>query len=765
MTSDDAFLKKLRVAFVEEAHEQIDHISSCLTSLQSVIDESERRNLVETVFREVHNLKGSARAVNLSHLEAVCQSLEDVLATIKRKERKLNTKTLDTLLSVVDAISGILTTFASAQEAETGTALNLQLEKLKEVEKVEKEEKEEIDNVDSLLRPLPVAPQAGSISSTSQSMPGEPAARESVRISSARLDQLLMRAEDMLSLKVMVRQQSQDLQTLDYRFNPYGREWTKLYSELRAARELVRHAEISAEHIFVGAVLTKTVDFMDWQQMQYCALTNQLAVLKKSSVANYRIANTAVDSFLEDTKRLLMMPSAVLFDMVPKMVRDLGRELGKDVEATVTGSHIQMDKRVLAQLKDPLVHILRNCVDHGIEAPDQRTTSGKRARGTISLSVKQIETNTVEIVIADDGGGINLEKIAQKAVENKLLSEETLAQMNEEEIISLIFESSFSTSDSISEISGRGLGLAIARDNIVKLGGRLIVQTIKGQGASFHIVLPVTIATFRGVLIKCAGEILVVPTNELHKVTKVRTTEIKQTELGDTITVDGRDIAIVRLDNILQLPTSAQRQQPYHLVMILHSAKQTIAFVVDDILDEQEVLVKQFSKPIVRARHLSGVTILGNGKPAAILNVGDVIKTASKFAREHKGTVSDISSRKKYILVVDDTITARMLIRTILESAGYKVKTASDGQEALTLLSEQRFDLVLTDIEMPIMNGLELTKAIKGKEALAKTRVVLITSMTDSEFRKKGEDAGADAFFVKSSFDQSNLLDVIKNLI
>ena len=236
----------------------------------------------------------------------------------------------------------------------------------------------------------------------------ETASRESVRISVGPLDQLLMRAEDMLSLKVMVRQQSHDLESLNLRFNPYGREWTKLYTELRAARELIRHGEISPEHIFIGAILTKTLDFMDGQQLQYSALSNQLSSLKKSSLANYRIANMAVDNFLDDTKRLLMMPSSVLLDMVPKMVRDLGRELGKDVEATTSGGDIQLDKRVLAQLKDPLVHILRNCVDHGIEAPDKRQAAGKKRRGTISVTVKQRETNTVEILLSDDGGGINL---------------------------------------------------------------------------------------------------------------------------------------------------------------------------------------------------------------------------------------------------------------------------------------------------------------------------------------------------------------------
>lgn len=253
------------------------------------------------------------------------------------------------------------------------------------------------------------------------------------------------------------------------------------------------------------------------------------------------------------------------------------------------------------------------------------------------------------------------------------------------------------------------------------------------------------------------------PTTDIERVAKVRARDVKRSELGSSIAVDGHEIPLIRLDYVLDLQSTSSRVLPFHLIMILRSSKQTMAFIIDEVYEEQEVLVKPFTKPIIRARHLSGVTILGNGKPAPILNVADLIKTATKLSSQTVST--PVVIKKKLVLVVDDTITARMLMRTILESAGFAVKTASDGQEALAILQREKFDLIVTDIEMPNMNGLQLTQAIKSDAQLATTPVVMITSMTDAEFRRKGEEAGADAFFVKSSFDQRNLLDVIKNLV
>ncbi|MBS1954079.1 MAG: response regulator [Cyanobacteria bacterium SZAS-4] len=855
-SSEEAFLKKLRAAFVGEAHEQIERISSGLSQLTSIADELARQVIIENTFRELHNMKGSARAVNLLTLEAVCQLLEDVFAELKREERKVTPRLMDVLHESVDSVSGVLTKLEADESFQESADLEGVLERLQknleisdkksadhvrseqshsepsrtepsrseqsrseesrleqsrseqeqsivELSRTETNEKqkspdEKEESAESILNSFAFDPTwqesttQGALQDALKTIPqGSPdsllpgshassglfstppqsfttastidSTRESIRIPAARLDELLMRAEDMLSLKIMSRQHNHDLNNVGFKFDHYTRDLSKIYADVRAARQLIDRDLASVEELFIESVLGKVLEFLDLQQQQLSALSAQLTTLKTGSLNDYRVASSTVDTFLENTKKLLMMPASTMLELMPKLVRDLARELGKEIDLTISGSAIQLDKRVLAQVKDPLVHILRNSIDHGMEKPEARAESGKSPRGTLTISVLQQEGNTVEIVVTDDGAGINIERVKEIAVKNNLIDRQRADAMTDEEAIPLIFQSSFSTSSTISEISGRGLGLAIAKENIEHLGGRLIVESRRGLGTTFRIKLPVTVATFRGVLIKCSDEILIVPTSDMERLVKVKKEQVKTSDSGQTIEVDGQEVPFLRLNHVLELPTSPANST-HHLVMVLRHSEAKCAFEIDDVLEEQEILVKKLAKPLVRVRNVAGVTVLGSGKPSAILNVSDLLKSATKMAALKVRPETDKTpAAVKRILVVDDTITARILMKNILESAGYLIKTANDGAEALKLLEKEQFDLLVTDIEMPKMNGIELTAAVR--ERGQSVPIILVTSMTDQHFREKGTEAGADAFFVKSSFDQNNLLDVIKRLI
>lgn len=840
-SSEDAFLKKLRGAFVGEAHEQIESISSGLSQLGVTTDQAARQQIIENTFRELHNMKGSARAVNLLALEAVCQSLEDVFSQFKKSELEVTPELLKGLHKAVDTISSVLTkleyseTFEQTNELDglvediaalsggpasgdpTSVTTDVQISmptvgisdwandlplwndpnnspSADPVSQIEDTPEailnsflfdsswQESSTPSVLFEGIPVSSTSASISSSSNSAPVVPPAaalfeatapmlgtttaessRESLRIPAARLDELLMRAEDMLSLKLMSRQHNNDLNNVGFKFDTYARDLSKIYADIRTARQMIDKDEASSEQLFVESVLTKVLDFLDTQQHQMSALSAQLTAMQTMSLNDFRIASNTVDTFLESTKRLLMMPASTMLEVMPKMVRDLSRELEKEIDLTITGGTIQLDKRVLAQVKDPLIHILRNSIDHGMEKPETRIKSGKSPRGSLIISVMPEEGNTVEIVVTDDGAGINIERVKEIGIKNGLVDQATASSMTDAEAIALIFQSSFSTSSTVSEISGRGLGLAIAKENIEKLGGRLFVESRRGLGTSFRIKLPVTVATFRGVLIKCSDETVIVPTSDMERLLKIKQDQVKVHENGRAIEVDGREIPLLRLDDILELPLSTVRPAQ-HLVMLLRHNESLCAFEIDDVLEEQEVLVKKLAKPLVRVRNVAGVTVLGSGKPAAILNVHDLLKSAAKASElKTQRLMPSLKVAKKRILVVDDTITARILMKNILESAGYSVKTANDGTEALKLLEKDSYDMLVTDIEMPKMNGIDLTTAVR-KNGLT-LPIILVTSMTDQQFRERGTAAGADAFFVKSSFDQNNLLDVIKQLM
>ena len=343
--------------------------------------------------------------------------------------------------------------------------------------------------------------------------------------------------------------------------------------------------------------------------------------------------------------------------------------------------------------------------------------------------------------------------------------------MGEQEALALMFRPDVSTSPVITEISGRGLGLPIVKEKVEKLGGRVVVETRPSLGTTFRLLLPLTLATFRGILVESAGQLFVVPTANVERIVRIKNADVKTVENRQAIRLNDRAVSLVRLDEVLELRVSAGAPDPqaYFPATVLAVGEQRIAFQVDAVLNEQEVLVKSLGKPLSRVRNIAGATVLGSGKAVPILNAADLIKSATRLAPKLAGPAEAAAADRKAeagsILIVEDSITARMLVKSILESAGHRVKTAVDGLDGLTMLRTEDFDLVVSDVEMPRMNGFDMTARIRADKRLANLPVVLVTALASREDRERGVDVGANAYIVKSSFDQSNLLDVVRRLI
>ncbi|MGC3989566.1 MAG: response regulator [Chthoniobacteraceae bacterium] len=339
----------------------------------------------------------------------------------------------------------------------------------------------------------------------------------------------------------------------------------------------------------------------------------------------------------------------------------------------------------------------------------------------------------------------------------------------------LIFRSEVSTSPMITRVSGRGLGLAIVREHAEKLGGRVSLENRPGQGTSIRITIPIALATFRGILIESGGRQFVVPTMQVERVIRYQASEVQTVENRETLSLGGRTLALVRMDDVLEImhmePVKAAERAT---AMVLGSGEQRVAFAVDAVLDEQEVLVKRLARPLARVRNIAGVTVLGNGQIAPILNVADLLKSAKRAgiarpvqsdAGKKSAVAAPSSPPKVSILVAEDSITSRMLLKGILEAAGYAVQTTVDGMEAYSALREGTYDLVISDVEMPRLNGFDLTARIRADRKLEKLPVILVTALETREDRERGIDAGANAYVVKSNFDQSNLLEIIRRLV
>lgn len=758
-TSEIEFYRNLRSTFAIEAHDNIRNLSSLIIELETAEESKERKTIIETIYREFHSLKGAARAVDISEIETICHMLENIFSDIKKEVLSISVEMFDIFNKVLDILEEILS--LDIEESFDISELMKELENIRynsEIENIstttQKERdfgcKEvskdiEINTVESeaalckevsidigIEKEQEIASKDLSdkviIENVQVKKTKHDNGMEQIRVSKGKLDSILLQGEEMLYTKLSIKQRENEIR------------------EIKAFLE-------------------------DWKQKNKCDDLNDLDKridnLLISTVSEAQIVETMLNRFIEDVKDLMLMPFSSIIDIFPKMIRDVSRNLGKEIEFSCSGVEFEIDRRILEELKDPLIHIIRNSIDHGIESLEERKKNNKNSKGTISLNILQIGSSHVKIQIIDDGAGIDVEKLKNIAIKNKILSENEIVQLTDHDARMLIFKSGMSTKDIITDLSGRGLGLAIVREKIEKLEGSIFVTSENNKGTVFEIILPITISTSRGILIKVLKHDFVVPTSKVEKVIRVDKGLIKIIENRATITLDGHIIPIVRLQDILQIKGSKENEDDKFIsLIIVNELEKKIAFSVDEIVVEQEVLVKQFNKQFAKVKNIYGATILGTGEVVPILEVQDLIKSSLSST----GSALNIrknkeESNKKSVIVVEDSITSRTLLKNVLENNGYKVKTAVDGIEGWKAIKSEAFDLIISDVEMPRMDGFELTSKVRGDEETAEIPVVLVTSLDSKEDTERGIEVGASAYIVKSNFQQNNLIEVIKKLI
>jgi len=763
---DEEFIKRLRETFNVEAEEHLQVISSMLLELEKSPPPERRAVVIETVYREVHTLKGAARAVDMPDVETICHALESIFSDWKSKRSSPVPEGFDVMHHALDAMRTHLSP-ATEKGADQHRQRNELIQRLHQLQSqrptVVSEERADV-------QPPPAAPTPALAAAAAHAESEKAVIADTVRVSIAKLDARLLEAEDMLVIKAMSAQRALELRELTAQFDQWWKEWGKVSAEIRTLRQAIDRKHKTGDTSRPVAASSALVNFLDWNGDYFRSMESRLTVLAAQADQDRHGVNKRVDDLLADSKKLLMLPFATVAGSFPRLVRDLCRDQGKDAELVINGGDVEIDKPILEEIKDVLIHALRNCVDHGVEKPAERTRQKKPARATIIVSVSQVNGSKVEIAVSDDGAGIDVEQVKSSAIRHGVLSQAEAAKLTESEALELIFQSDVSTSPMVTSISGRGLGMTIVRSKTEKLGGKVTIESKRGVGTTLRMLLPLTIATFRGILVRSSGQIFVVPTVNVERVLRIAHKDIHSVENRETVSLQGRPVSLARLDTVLELPPTSVRQDDSSFVpiVVVQSVGQRIAFAVDEVLHEEEVLVKPLGKVLVKVRNLSGATVLGSGKAVPVLNVTDLIKSArrrgSSLARAEAADAPTGTLLKK-VLVVEDSITSRMLLKGILESAGYQVKTAVDGMDAFTVLREGPFDLVVSDVEMPRMNGFDLTRSIRADKRLAEMPVVLVTAMEAREERERGIDAGANAYIIKSSFDQSNLLSVVAKLI
>ena len=433
----------------------------------------------------------------------------------------------------------------------------------------------------------------------------------------------------------------------------------------------------------------------------------------------------------------------------------------------ISGDEIEIDRVVLDGIHDPLIHLLRNALDHGIESPQQRTAKGKPAEGKLRVSVSS-EGSQAVMTVQDDGDGISVERIAASARKKKIISEAELAAMGRDDILGLIFRPGFTSKEIITNISGRGVVLDVVVANLRKLEGSVQVETDEGKGTRFILRLPITLATDHGVLVRSGGSVFAIPTSAVDRIMDIRPEQILEVEASHAILYNGRTIPLRDMATTLQLEARERINQKMLPVVIIAKGWDSVAFLVDEIIGEREIVVKPFRPPLLAVRNVTGGTLTGSGEVIMVLNPSDLVDSAMHGNLAHMRSPGDEADIEKVpqVLVVDDSITTRTLEKSILEHAGYKVTVAVDGKQAWDILQmEHDFSLVISDVEMPLMNGFELTELIKQSELLKHLPVIIVTSLAKEADRRRGIEVGADAYIVKGQFETKILLDVVKQLI
>ena len=756
------FLKRLRETFRLEAQEHLKQMTAALLELEQMPSAQKQQPIVEHVFREAHSLKGAARAVNMTGIEEVCEDLENVFASWNHRELTSSPELFDVLHRVLQSLD----LSVAASDSEFGPGSQLQLGELrKRMERIldaprESVEQKSFSEEDRGQRET-VSPET-IVWSTGEKQ----ATAETVRIATAKLDAVFLKTEELLSLKAAAGQHAAELREIGAGLPEWKTQWTRILPAVAAVRGGL--AKNPQESLGQDGNLDKICEFLARSHEFVTELSYKLALLEKTAQQDRRMLAGMVDNLLADVKKLLMLPFSSVLEAFPGLVRDVSRQQGKEIDFKIEGGETEIDRRILEEIKDPLTHLIRNCIDHGIEKPAERTEKMKSPRGLIKISVRPSDSGKAEVLVSDDGKGIDPAVVRASAVKGGLITQEQAESLSDREAFGLIFRSGVSTSPAITDISGRGLGLAIVREKAEKLGGTVSVESDPGARTAFRMLLPLSMATFRGIPVRVDEQFFVFPSTQMDRVTQVEKEQIHKRENQETIQLDGELVSLVHLGDVLELPRQARMKKPRNKVQVvlITQSQRRMAFMIDEVLNEQEILVKSLGKQLSRVRNITGATMLATRKLATILNISDLMESA--FRRTLTPVITDgedETERKRCVLVVEDSITARTLLKSILESAGYDVRSAVDGVDGLNQLLSDKFDLVISDVEMPRMNGFDLTAKIRNIERLSELPVILVTALESAADKERGLDVGADAYIVKSSFDQSNLLDAMRRLL
>ena len=762
--------EELRALFQAESEEHLQRMDEGLLCLER---EPHNQSMLEEVYREAHSLKGAARMIGVRDVETVAHRFEDLLGPAKRGQSTLTADLVDRLSQVLDGIRRLV------EQAITGIPSGVDvvslLETLNEPSSgsvpqglrgtIQGQSRQEMVSV-----PPQVLDRAEETEPTEEVSPSPRSPQsETIRVDSKRLDALMTHAGELTVTKSRLNHRVHEIEQLRLLRENWMRELSQHRGMIPKAAASLNNGVESQIQQFYGEQHSRLEEFGE--------LVEHLA--KAANEDQQRLESLAyhID---EGVRNARLLPFSVLFERYRRTVRDISRELEKTVDLVIEGGDTRADKQVLDELKAPLMHVVRNAIDHGIEAHEDRVRAGKPGTGTVRLSASQ-RANTIVVTVADDGRGLDSEAIKQTALRQNFRSKEELEALTTAELHALLFASGFSTRKAISDISGRGIGMDVVRATVERLKGTISLDSTPGKGCEIHIELPVTLSTMRVLVIFVNRYPYGVPIEFVEGVRLIQQGQLFPIEGHQAMSIDGETVSVIPLPELLQVQKAPQDEKPDGIgsmngehdrehkdsvaCLILKVGTLRMGCLVDTFGDEQEVVLKPYSTLLKRIRNVSGCTILGTGEICTILNPSDLVRSAQQRFAQLTTPPLSLSPKKSTILLVEDSLTIRAHIKGRLQEAGYEVVTAVDGVDGLTRLHSQPFDAVISDVEMPRMDGFKLTAAIRNDPSYTNLPIILFTSLSGEEAQLRGQEAGATAYVIKTESADVLLIETLRQLI
>lgn len=818
---DDSELLKI---FWTEVREYLERMNTLILALEMSLDDDDAGGFVERLRelnRLAHSMKGAARSVGEDGVEALGHHMEDILAASLTRGLALTPGVCDLLYDALDLVAAraegdaippdqlahvtaAMGALVVAEALDDAEVLHLPPDDFPPPPPTANGQRDprahtsdefpavRLDTTDAPPPPddtthdtdeIPVvAPDDDDDTEPTAPHPTPNAMRtqamttlmrpveDTVRVAVDKLDKLMAESSELLVTRLQSEDRRAAINLLRRLYTQWAREWRRVRAAYVRLSRRMQHEQVSDD-------LRTLLDFLETNQ-KYLSDTARRVNALAAAVANDNMQlATLTDEIQNSISAMRLVPFETVLGSVQRALRDAARQTGKDVYLDVVGGNTEIDRTVLDRLKDPIMHLIRNAVDHGVETPAERVRAGKAPSGWVVLTV-EARGSEIQIHVSDDGRGVDPDGVRVAAVQRGLLTAAAAANLTDDEARALIFHPGLTTRPHVTAISGRGVGMDVVRTRVEGLRGRVRLASETGQGTTFTLSVPVSLTRIRSVLLQLGPEQYAVPALSVQRMVRLSRGAAYTAEGRPVVNIGAQTLPLVSLGEMLQAPISRHLPPGDELnVIVLAAGDRHVAFEVDDLLSERELVLKPLGVELDHTRYVSGAALLGSGEVVIVLDANDLVRGAfgnpatlaavasgrNLPTRTSTGTLPAV--RRLRVLIADDSITTRTLEKNILETAGYDVRVAYDGVQAWEMLTEHPFDVVVTDVEMPRMDGLDLTRRIKAHPATKDIPVVLLTSLQKPEHRDAGLNAGADAYLVKSKFDQGELLRIIQSVV